>query len=1026
MNICRGAFVWIIWACLSAAPGPSPCRAADRADEWRLAWSDSFDRPTLGDGWLLRSGDARIADGRLVLTGAGALLLINRPFASDVRLEFTAQAHPDAPPCDLSAGLACNPLTGYQYLLAFGGNNNRWNQILGARLARDERPRLLIEPGRRYHLRAEKAGSRLMLCADGQKLVETTDDDPVGGPGFDRVGLITWNGMIVDEVRVFERTTPAPGGPEILTVLPRAGLHWERRRLKLDSPAGNPARRCVECYNEGRLDDAWRIINAQQPAELPASAAVQHLLLAGYVLGDPACQERPGDLAAFRALAEALAADHPADRTVQNVARAARWFSRLTVQSRDVRAALRLLAIGQEGNPFYYKARLFLARYHYASALEGADRRRIEEARGIFSELKETWPEQAFLRELTGERVPWGPELTRPESDGPAWARHLQEAFARQQAIMGWWFSRRQSPDGQLGGGWGDDVEILRTWVPAACISTACEPAINGIERLADGVWTHALRDGFSPDIGDVEHSAEPSADALPTLLLLRYGDPLYVERNLRSAKTIREQFMATNHRGRLQFISSEFGADGVATHPAAGGDTGYHARAMKHFVWLGWYGIPQARETFLQWADTWCEATLAQAGTKPPGFAPASIFYPAGGIEPPTGRPWHDSRSHYYGFSGLPGMVHESLLTAHYLTGDRRYLDPVEAMLRLATTGPLRQLDPTLPRDHIDNLLADAAHHPSARILSVYRWLTGDRTYDEYLLKLAGSAAQRYQVNGRLDEYLLSFRPLAERLRDNWAARTSEVLQTDRAGLEGAWDVCSAYTGAIRDFVDAATPTMAVTWQTPDLDFAAVVTEARPDRLRVLLYSFHAAPVTIGLRPWQLVSGTYEMCAGEPVAGEVLGLQRYRWGRPQEVAHVHRGEAIPLELPGRTEWVVDLRLRERARRPALLPDLAVSNRDLRREANTLSIVIHNIGGADSAGFDLVVEGVSADESTVAPLARRTLDGLAGIHGFEPSTRIVHAELPAGGADRLRVRIDPNAAVDELCKANNQAECAGR
>ena len=26
-------------------------------------------------------------------------------------------------------------------------------------------------------------------------------------------------------------------------------------------------------------------------------------------------------------------------------------------------------------------------------------------------------------------------------SAGPAWARHLQEAFARQQAILTWWFT---------------------------------------------------------------------------------------------------------------------------------------------------------------------------------------------------------------------------------------------------------------------------------------------------------------------------------------------------------------------------------------------------------------------------------------------------------------------------------------------------------------------------------------------------------------------------------------------------------
>ena len=119
------------------------------------------------------------------------------------------------------------------------------------------------------------------------------------------------------------------------------------------------------------------------------------------------------------------------------------------------------------------------------------------------------------------------------------------------------------------------------------------------IERLAQGVWQHVLQDGYSGEIGDVEHSAEPSADALPTMILLRYGRPRWVEYNLRSAKTIRERFMGVNDRGFLHFKSAEFGSEGVNTHPRAGGDTGYHARAMRHFVWLAWYGVPEARDVF-------------------------------------------------------------------------------------------------------------------------------------------------------------------------------------------------------------------------------------------------------------------------------------------------------------------------------------------------------------------------------------------------------------------------------------------
>ena len=76
------------------------------SDEWRLVWQDDFQRVEPGDGWYVVQGDASIVDGRLKLEGDGAIILINRSFAPDVRLEFDAEADPARPPCDLSATLA--------------------------------------------------------------------------------------------------------------------------------------------------------------------------------------------------------------------------------------------------------------------------------------------------------------------------------------------------------------------------------------------------------------------------------------------------------------------------------------------------------------------------------------------------------------------------------------------------------------------------------------------------------------------------------------------------------------------------------------------------------------------------------------------------------------------------------------------------------------------------------------------------------------------------------------------------------
>lgn len=985
-----------------------------RADEsrWKLAWQDDFDRAELGPAWSIVAGEARIVDGRFFLTGGGATALIDRSFAADVRIAFTARANPEAPPCDLSVAMAANRLWGYHYLLAFGGHSNRANQIIGGPGIRDDEPPFLIEHGKTYAIQATKEGPRLSLVVNGTTLLDMIDPDPVGGPGFDLVGLVTWNGMLVDQVRVYERETPAEDGPDVLLSLADAGYRWAERRLQCPSSASAAIREAAETYNRRDYARAIALVRGAPPS-------LDALLVEAYVLGDLAYEATEDDLKHLAEAAHRLAATPGSDARTRDFERAARWFSQITIASRNRKAAIRLAALGPANNPFYYKSQLFQARYLHAVGLEGANRKRIDQAREMFRELLVIWPDHLGLRELTGQRVPWGPELTRSESDGPDWARHLQETFARHQAVLNWWFTERQASDGQLGGGWGDDVEILRGWVPAACISSACEPAVAGIERLAEGVWQHELRDGYSPDMGDVEHSAEPSADALPTMMFLRYGDPLWVERNLRSAKHIREKFMAINDRGRLQFLSSEFGADGVRRQPQAGGDTGYHARAMKHFLWLAWYGIPEARDIYLQRCDTWLEATMTESGSKPAGVIPASIFYPSGGIEPPTGMPWYDDKSHYYGYPGLPIMVLESFMAAYSLSGDWKYLDAVQAVLDLATTGPLRSQRPDLPRDHLNNLLAQVAHQAGPNLLAVYRHLTGDRVYDAYLNKLAMTARQRYVAGGRVEDFLASFARPAESLRYNWALRTSEVLQTDRAGLEAAADVMGAYTGAARDLVDAATPTFAVTWITPDVNFAAVVSEAAPRRLRARLYNFNASPMRVGLRPWQLVRGNYALREGQAVSGERPGQDRFAWvgleakllGREVEIRH--RAEPIWFELPSRQEWVVDLRLREAfAVPPGPLPDLALHARDVRRSGKRLEITLHNIGGAAAGPFDVVLRAGGRE------VARTNVEGLSAIVGLQPATREV--VLPAPLADRFEIAIDPDNRVAEIGKENNR------
>ena len=46
------------------------------------------------------------------------------------------------------------------------------------------------------------------------------------------------------------------------------------------------------------------------------------------------------------------------------------------------------------------------------------------------------------------------------------WVWAQQRAVRGMVEVMEFWCRERQAGDGQLGGGWGDDVEVWRNWTP--------------------------------------------------------------------------------------------------------------------------------------------------------------------------------------------------------------------------------------------------------------------------------------------------------------------------------------------------------------------------------------------------------------------------------------------------------------------------------------------------------------------------------------------------------------------------------
>ncbi len=295
---------------------------------WRLAFEDTFERKELGRDWEMIWGNGRIVDGRLFITGNAATAMVKRAFASDVTVTFEAEVDPAQPPCDVACGLAGNPVVGYGYLLQFGGNNNQCNQLicplknrgLNRTLQINTKPPFRIEYGKRYRCVAVKEGPRITYEVNGVRLLDVTDRDVLGGPNLDHIAIVTWNGLSVDNVRVFERAEPAPGGPVYIKnpAVLDIGYRWDKRVLTYrgKKTLAGALTRAIEAYNKRRYEAAYELFAGITPPTIESAVGFS------YVIGDLGFPESETDQQKAAALA----------------ARAARPTTRLPLPSPSLRS----------------------------------------------------------------------------------------------------------------------------------------------------------------------------------------------------------------------------------------------------------------------------------------------------------------------------------------------------------------------------------------------------------------------------------------------------------------------------------------------------------------------------------------------------------------------------------------------------------------------------------------------------------------------------------------------------------------
>jgi hypothetical protein len=499
-------------------------------------------------------------------------------------------------------------------------------------------------------------------------------------------------------------------------------------------------------------------------------------------------------------------------------------------------------------------------------------------ARRFFEKYIEAFPNNKIARMYLGH--PTGPYKQYKTVPGvPAWAAYQREGLERLADIIEWWIDNRMQQDGQYGGGWGDDCETWRWWVPV--LIGFDSPKISGAQaRFSKALMNQQhMKKGYTTRMSDVEHTAEDSADAITPMMHLDPENDIWRKYALGLVDFTENLWTARNHRGFLQFKSTYFTADKIDTSPQRACDTVYHPRVVQPAL-LYWQRTGDERLTklFSAWMDTWVDAAARSERGKPIGIIPTAIHWPDGGIGG-VGPNWWDPRNHgeytlYLYPSAMSLMTHTLLLT-HHMTGQDRYLEPIRSMadIRLKYLKAPPQNEPPAGSE----AWCAARLGSLSSVITKYRFLTGNTEFDELLSKEM-SPYMRYRLHNDPGPLLSALKENAEALRINFEGYTSEVRYTDRVlrfpslftsnGILGKPvaairrpDPSLLYSMVTGDPGDALYfPLNAVRWLTLPRDIAVLVTESTASRFSAELFSFSKQQRTMSAEFYLLEPGRYEL----------------------------------------------------------------------------------------------------------------------------------------------------------------------
>ncbi len=642
-----------------------------------------------------------------------------------------------------------------------------------------------------------------------------------------------------------------------------------------------------------------------------------------------------------------------------------------------------------------------------------------------FQYLKPFYPDFRLLKVYLGENIiTINESLEIVDPNAPEWAVKSAEALKQINDLIRYWVVFRQAPNGEFGGKYDDDVEMLRWWFISRLASDN-QTTLVGMRKLVDGIWDSGwITNGFSTKLRDVEHSSEPISDSQPMMVGLDFGNPKYVERCMESMKGIRDIWTGINDYGHRHFKSSWYSYKEIDSSPPKDCDVPMNTRTVRALRWVAWYNHhPFAIEFMKEWGDAWLEDCQRTDNGKPYGIVPSAIRYEDDRIGGHADN-WHHPGMFwsYYDFRGGIRIMQQMLAT-YTLTGDNKYLEPIEVALELVRK--YQTLDTqnaeTGSEAWVAGMLKNSGGFGS--VTEQWRIITGNSSYDDVLMS-SGSDYLKFRISGNKNYIVSGSQRIIDGIISGRELVSTEGYYTDRIEIgnihnSDVWassHLESVYLGSTLD--EGFHPFYHISWTGFSDDFAALVLESNSKELKILVYNFLDQSQQGKLNLWYLNPGKYTMKqGGDENEDDIID------NEDLDTSFVlnQRFGSLEISIPSRQLQVISIQQEKSLPISTSLCDLAVANDEIiistqdNRSTISISVPVHNIGNARAENVEVVAyvgDRQIAEYSILEIPAPLSLESEIVRIDFELKTAEVQDE-------EISIIVNPKGIINEITLTNN-------